>query len=194
VSLPELRRARRRVIAVVSILEDKDAAGMLRALLGGCDGIVFTSSENPLALPPPPLQSRAGQLGGPPPAVVADPTAAAAQRGERDGDGIVTRKDGERVGHACQNAAHLSNTAGGFFDTDYVRNFCEAHQGGRFNIHGRARLNAVDNDRKVSRFCNSHVNDRKHGRSWRGKPGPGTTPNEGTPSTRRTWPPDVGTG
>jgi dihydrofolate synthase/folylpolyglutamate synthase len=37
---------------------------------------VFTSSRNPRALPPPTLQSLAGQLGGPPSEVVGDPRAA----------------------------------------------------------------------------------------------------------------------
>ena len=52
-------RAGDRVVAVVSILDDKDAAGMLAALLPACDAVVFTSSQNPRALPPPTLQSLA---------------------------------------------------------------------------------------------------------------------------------------
>ena len=35
---------------------------MLAALLPLCDALVFTSSQNPRALPPPTLQSLAGQL------------------------------------------------------------------------------------------------------------------------------------
>src|SRR4051794_28141635 len=53
----------RRLVACVSILDDKDAAGMLRPLLERCDGAVFTASANARALPPATLQSLAGQLG-----------------------------------------------------------------------------------------------------------------------------------
>ncbi|MHB1568618.1 MAG: bifunctional folylpolyglutamate synthase/dihydrofolate synthase, partial [Solirubrobacteraceae bacterium] len=65
-SLPELVAGHDRVVAVVSVLDDKDAAGMLAALLPACDALVVTSSQNPRALPPPTLQSLARQLGGPP--------------------------------------------------------------------------------------------------------------------------------
>ena len=89
-SLPELRAGLGRLIVVVSILDDKDAAGMLRALLSACDGAVFTSSRNPRALPPPTLQSLAGQLGGPPSEVVGDPRAAVARaRALAGSDGLV---------------------------------------------------------------------------------------------------------
>jgi dihydrofolate synthase/folylpolyglutamate synthase len=60
-SLPEIAAGRGRVVAVVSILDDKDAAGMLAALLPVCDALVLTSSQNPRALPPPTLQSLARQ-------------------------------------------------------------------------------------------------------------------------------------
>ncbi len=89
-SLPDLRAGHDRVIAVVSILDDKDAAGMLRTLLPNCDGAVFTSSRNPRALPPPTLQSLAGQLGGPPAEVVGDARDAVARARELAGpDGVV---------------------------------------------------------------------------------------------------------
>ena len=61
-SLPEVA-GERPVVAAVSILEDKDATGMLRALLPVCAGVVFTASSNPRALSPGTLQSLAGQLG-----------------------------------------------------------------------------------------------------------------------------------
>jgi dihydrofolate synthase/folylpolyglutamate synthase len=51
------------LVAVVSILDDKDAAGMLRALLPACRAVVFTSNPNPRALPPATLESLARQLG-----------------------------------------------------------------------------------------------------------------------------------
>jgi dihydrofolate synthase / folylpolyglutamate synthase len=65
-----------RVVAVVSVLDDKDAAAMLATLLPMCDALVLTASQNPRALPPPTLQSLAGQLGGPPSEVIRDPRAA----------------------------------------------------------------------------------------------------------------------
>jgi dihydrofolate synthase/folylpolyglutamate synthase len=61
------------VIAVMSILDDKDAAAMLRALLPKCRGAVFTASTNPRALPPATLASLAAQLGGPPAETERDP-------------------------------------------------------------------------------------------------------------------------
>ena len=79
------------MVAVVSILDDKDAAGMLASLLRRCDAVVFTSSHNPRALPPPTLQSLARQLHGPPSEVVRDPHAAAAPgpRARRAESGVV---------------------------------------------------------------------------------------------------------
>ncbi len=62
-SLPQLT-AGRRLVAIVSILDDKDAAGMLRALLPHVEQIVFTRSRNPRALPPATLASLWAQLGG----------------------------------------------------------------------------------------------------------------------------------
>jgi dihydrofolate synthase / folylpolyglutamate synthase len=57
-ALPE-----RTFVAVVSILDDKDAAAMLGALLGRCDTFVCTAAPNPRALPPATLASLAHQLG-----------------------------------------------------------------------------------------------------------------------------------
>ena len=78
-SLPRIlsERGRARLVAVVSTLDDKDAAGMLAALLPFCEALVLTRSQNPRALPPPTLQSLARQLGGLQRAeIVADPRAA----------------------------------------------------------------------------------------------------------------------
>jgi dihydrofolate synthase / folylpolyglutamate synthase len=61
------------VIAVVSILDDKDATAMLRTLLPRCAGAVFTASSNRRALPPATLASLAAQLGGPPAEIEPDP-------------------------------------------------------------------------------------------------------------------------
>jgi len=65
-----------RVVAVLSVLDDKDAAAMLATLIPMCDALVLTASQNPRALPPPTLQSLAGQLGGPRSEVIRDPRAA----------------------------------------------------------------------------------------------------------------------
>jgi dihydrofolate synthase / folylpolyglutamate synthase len=75
-SLPEICAGRDKLVAVVSILDDKDAAGMLAALLPSCDQLILTSSQNPRALPPPTLQSLSEQLGGPPAEIVGRPGAA----------------------------------------------------------------------------------------------------------------------
>ena len=60
---------------VVSILDDKDAGAMLRALLGRCRRIVCTAAPNPRALPPATLASLVEQLGGEA-EIVGDPRAA----------------------------------------------------------------------------------------------------------------------
>jgi dihydrofolate synthase/folylpolyglutamate synthase len=88
-SLPELVAGHDQVVAVVSILDDKDAAGMLEALLPACDRLVLTTSQNPRALPPPTLQSLAGQLHGPPSEVVGVPHAALDRARELAGPGGV---------------------------------------------------------------------------------------------------------
>jgi dihydrofolate synthase / folylpolyglutamate synthase len=54
----------RPLVAVVSVLDDKDAAGMLRPLLPHLRGLVVTASANPRSLPPATLASLASQLGG----------------------------------------------------------------------------------------------------------------------------------
>jgi dihydrofolate synthase/folylpolyglutamate synthase len=68
--------AGRRLVAVVSVLDDKDAAGMLSVLLPLCSGVVFTRSNHARALPPATLESLCRQLGGPRAEVVGDPGAA----------------------------------------------------------------------------------------------------------------------
>jgi dihydrofolate synthase / folylpolyglutamate synthase len=50
---------------VLGVLEDKDAAGMLRALLALSDRVWFTAPPSPRALSPAALQSQARQLGYP---------------------------------------------------------------------------------------------------------------------------------
>jgi len=62
-----------RFTGVVAILDDKDAAAMLRELLPLFDSVVFTRSANPRSLPPATLESLARQLNGPPSEIVTDP-------------------------------------------------------------------------------------------------------------------------
>jgi dihydrofolate synthase/folylpolyglutamate synthase len=51
-------------VAVLSILDDKDAAEMLRALLPRLSAAVFTRAPNPRALPPSTLADLASKVGG----------------------------------------------------------------------------------------------------------------------------------
>jgi dihydrofolate synthase/folylpolyglutamate synthase len=89
-SLSEVTGSRKPLVAVVSILDDKDAAAMLRTLLPVSHALVCTSSHNPRALPPPTLESLAGQLDGPPAEIVRGPGAALARGRELAGpDGAV---------------------------------------------------------------------------------------------------------
>jgi dihydrofolate synthase / folylpolyglutamate synthase len=76
----------RPVVAVVSILDDKDAAGMLAILQTVCDHAVFTRSSRPGALPPAVLESLWKQVGGSGAEVVPDPGAAVAAARTRAGE------------------------------------------------------------------------------------------------------------
>jgi dihydrofolate synthase/folylpolyglutamate synthase len=60
-SLPAFT-AGRPLVAVVSVLDDKDARPMLDSLLDLCEGVVFTASANPRALAPETLAELAGEL------------------------------------------------------------------------------------------------------------------------------------
>ena len=63
-------------VAVIAVLEDKDAAAMLAELLPRVDRAIYTRSQNPRSLSPGTLASLAEKLGGPPAETVADPRAA----------------------------------------------------------------------------------------------------------------------
>jgi dihydrofolate synthase / folylpolyglutamate synthase len=52
------------LVVVLSVLDDKDATSMLRALLPHADALVCTSNANPRALSPATLASLTAQLGG----------------------------------------------------------------------------------------------------------------------------------
>jgi dihydrofolate synthase/folylpolyglutamate synthase len=75
-ALPELIADRRPLVLVISVLEDKAAADMLRPLLPLADRLVFTRCANPRALSPATLESLADQLDGPESEIVVDPHAA----------------------------------------------------------------------------------------------------------------------
>jgi len=73
----------------VSILDDKDAAAMLRGLLARCDTFVCTAAPSPRALSPATLASLAQQLGATA-EIVPEPRAALARARELAGaDGAV---------------------------------------------------------------------------------------------------------
>jgi dihydrofolate synthase/folylpolyglutamate synthase len=84
----------RPLVACVSILDDKDAAGMLRELLPLCAEVVCTTNANPRALPPATLQSLCHQLGGPPTRTVGDPQRALREARAAAGPGGVALATG----------------------------------------------------------------------------------------------------
>jgi dihydrofolate synthase / folylpolyglutamate synthase len=89
-SLPEVLGERRPRVGVIGVLEDKDAAGMLGALLPHFDRVVFTRPVNPRALSPATLVTLAEKLGGPPAETVPEPRAALTRARELAGpDGAV---------------------------------------------------------------------------------------------------------
>jgi dihydrofolate synthase/folylpolyglutamate synthase len=68
--------AGRSLVAVMSVLDDKDAAEILSTLLPLCAAVVFTRSSHERSLPPATLESLCRQLGGPPAEIAATPSAA----------------------------------------------------------------------------------------------------------------------
>ena len=89
-SLADVMGTRRPRVAVIGVLEDKDAAGMLETLLPHFDRVVFTRPSNPRALSPATLVTLAEKLGGPPAETVPEPRAAVTRARELAGpDGAV---------------------------------------------------------------------------------------------------------
>ena len=86
-SLPDVLGERRPRVAVIGVLEDKDAAGMLGTLLPHFDRVVFTRPANPRSLSPATLVTLAEKLGGPPAETVPEPRAALARARELAGAG-----------------------------------------------------------------------------------------------------------
>jgi dihydrofolate synthase / folylpolyglutamate synthase len=75
-SLGDVLGHRRPRVAVIGVLEDKDAAAMLAELLPQVDHAIFTRSQNPRSLSPATLASFSEKLRGPPWKTVSDPVAA----------------------------------------------------------------------------------------------------------------------
>jgi dihydrofolate synthase / folylpolyglutamate synthase len=75
------------LVAVLSVLDDKDAAGMLRELVPLASGAVFTASRNPRALSPATLSSLWDQLGGPAAEIEGDPREAVERARALAGEG-----------------------------------------------------------------------------------------------------------
>jgi dihydrofolate synthase / folylpolyglutamate synthase len=86
-SLGDVLGERRPRVAVIGVLEDKDAAAMLAELLPHVDRVVYTRSQNPRSLSPATLASLAEKLGGPPSETVADPREAVRRAGAIAGPG-----------------------------------------------------------------------------------------------------------
>lgn len=92
-SLPQLT-AGRRLVVVASILDDKDAAEMLRALLPHAEQAIFTRNHSPRALSPATLGSLWQQLEGPPSELETDPRRALERARELAGPGGVVLATG----------------------------------------------------------------------------------------------------
>ncbi|HEX2414492.1 MAG TPA: cyanophycin synthetase [Thermoleophilaceae bacterium] len=89
-SLDDVLGEHRPRVAVIGVLDDKDAAGMLDVLLPHLDRVVFTRSQNPRSLSPATLASLEEKVGGPPWETVAEPRAALERARELAGpDGSV---------------------------------------------------------------------------------------------------------
>jgi dihydrofolate synthase/folylpolyglutamate synthase len=87
-SLPELGDEDGPLVAVVSILDDKDATAILGELMPRCAGVVLTRATNPRALSPATLESLVKRVGAPQEiAVEADPRRALARARELAGPG-----------------------------------------------------------------------------------------------------------
>jgi dihydrofolate synthase / folylpolyglutamate synthase len=86
-SLDDVFGTRRPRVAVIGVLEDKDAAAMLRELLPHVDRAVYTRSANPRSLSPATLATLAEKVDGPPAETVGDPRAALARARELAGPG-----------------------------------------------------------------------------------------------------------
>jgi dihydrofolate synthase/folylpolyglutamate synthase len=91
----DAQRGEGKLVAVVSILDDKNASAMLSTIAPICDVIVLTASQSPRALPPPTLLSLLAQTGVDVEAeVVSTPHAALARARHLAGPGGVVAATG----------------------------------------------------------------------------------------------------
>jgi dihydrofolate synthase / folylpolyglutamate synthase len=116
-ALPEILNARppRPLALVLGVLEDKDAASMLRALLGRCERAWFTAPPSSRALSPAALESLARQLGFDTVVCEPEPARALAEaqrwaRGRGAGAAVLATGSVYLVGDLL---AHLSGAADG---------------------------------------------------------------------------------
>ena len=86
-ALPEVTEGRHPLVLVLSVLEDKDAASMLEALLPVADHLVLTRCANPRALSPATLETLAEKIGAPSTEIAADPQRALERAREVAGGG-----------------------------------------------------------------------------------------------------------
>ena len=86
-AVPEVIGHRHPLVLVLSVLEDKDAAGMLEALLPMADSVVFTRCQNPRSLSPATLASLAAKVADVQGETVAQPRAAVERARELAGPG-----------------------------------------------------------------------------------------------------------
>jgi len=86
-ALPEVTEGRHPLVLTLSVLEDKDAASMLEALLPVADHLVLTRCANPRALSPATLGSLAEKIGAPSTEIAADPQRALERAREVAGGG-----------------------------------------------------------------------------------------------------------
>src|SRR5205823_9078581 len=71
-----------------------------------------------------------------------------AKRDERERDRIVAGNHDEVFGHGVENRCHLRDIARGLLDTDDVLDLRQPLHRGRLEVHARASLHAVENDRQ----------------------------------------------
>ena len=74
----------------------------------------------------------------------------AAQRDDRQSDGVVAGEDEKCFGHGVDGLGNLGHVAAGFFDAHDVGNLGQARQGCGFEVRGGAAGHVVENDGLVA--------------------------------------------
>src|SRR6202521_2161650 len=78
--------------------------------------------------------------------------APAAERNNRERDGVIAGKHDEVILHSVENRSHLRDVARGFLDANDVFNFGEALYRAGLDVHAGAALHAVKNDGQRNGF------------------------------------------